>query len=198
MNSIKLKQNNLDCLLDIKNWSSLGLDPYKGLLLHGNIGTGKTTFFLDSFLPTLDKQLHFGSREGLFSGNVKTLVRQLKKAAASKEENAYTKMQEYYLSHGILLDDLGRESKDINIYGNKEQPIVDLLEKYYEGFKACINFYKERGLENATYKYVQAKLIHGTSNMSLEELSSCYDDYLFDRMKEMLNFISVEGDSRRD
>jgi len=198
MNTLEINRIELDTLLEIQNWSALGLDPYKGLLLHGNIGTGKTTFFLDNFFPTLDKQLHFGSREGRFSGNVKTLVRELKRAAAAKEENAYSKMQEYYLSHGMLLDDLGREAKDVKIYGNSEQPVVDLLEKYYEGFKTSINFYKERGIGNAPHKYVQAKLIHATSNMSLEELSASYDSYLFDRMKEIFNFVSVQGGSLRD
>ncbi|KAA6312153.1 hypothetical protein EZS27_036862, partial [termite gut metagenome] len=77
----------------------------------------------------------------------------------------------------LIIDELGREPKQIMDFGNLRSPMIELLcERYDTG-----------------------AWTHGVSNFTLETLSSenQYGRMTGDRLKSMFNFIELKGESRR-
>jgi hypothetical protein len=77
----------------------------------------------------------------------------------------------------LVIDEFGREPKQIMDFGNLRSPIIELLcERYDTG-----------------------AWTHGVSNFTLETLSSenQYGQMTGDRLKSMFNFIELKGESRR-
>jgi DNA replication protein DnaC len=77
----------------------------------------------------------------------------------------------------LIIDEFGREPKQIMDFGNLRSPIVELLCERYD---------------NGAWT-------HGVSNFTLDTLSSenLYGKMTGDRLKSMFNFIELKGESRR-
>jgi len=75
----------------------------------------------------------------------------------------------------LLIDDIGKESKDINDYGTIKNPLIDLISERYD---------------NITWTF-------GTCNYSKESLIEFYGETIFDRFVEMFNILKLEGDQSR-
>jgi len=87
-----------------------------------------------------------------------------------KSVKAYSKMP-------LVIDEFGREPKQIMDFGNLRSPMVELLcERYDTG-----------------------AWTHGTSNFTLDTLcaENQYGKMTGDRLKSMFNFIELKGESRR-
>ena len=77
----------------------------------------------------------------------------------------------------LVIDEFGREPKQIMDFGNLRSPVIELLcERYDTGAWA-----------------------HGTTNFTLDTLyaENQYGRMTGDRLKSMFNFIELKGDSRR-
>ena len=75
----------------------------------------------------------------------------------------------------LVIDEIGREPKVAKDYGNESTPMIDLLfERHRKG-----------------------TITHATGNFTLESLSEMYGKMLGDRLKQMFNFIKLNGSSRR-
>lgn len=77
----------------------------------------------------------------------------------------------------LVIDELGREPKTAKDYGNESAPLMDLLFERHR-----------RGITT-----------HATGNFKLETLAKedMYGPMLGDRLKQMFNFITLPGESRR-
>lgn len=75
-------------------------------------------------------------------------------------------------------DDLGQEG-ECNHYGTKIYPVQDVCFTRYRNFQSA------------------GKLTHFTSNLHPSQLAEIYDMRFIDRLKEMCNFISHDGESYR-
>ena len=142
-------------------------DLHKGIMLLGKFGCGKT--------------LIMQALMGMYNTVIQTLYIQrpllkLYKAIELQDELEEKSVQQY-AKLPLIIDDFGREPKQIMVFGNLRSPLIELLSTRYD---------------NAAWT-------HGTSNFTLDVLSSekFYGKMLGDRFISMFNFIELKGDSRR-
>lgn len=153
---------------DIKFQTEIGGDLRKGLFIFGPVGVGKT-----SSLEII--------RKISLSKNIKQLwfLRKSTQEIVS-EFNASEKREmviQKYIKGLMMFDDLGSEIQGSN-YG-KEDIFIRILEMRY-------NQFIEKGIKT-----------HITSNYNFDQLKKRYGVRVYDRLKEMFNFIEIKGDSRR-
>lgn len=141
---------------------------YKGILLSGGFGCGKT-ILLEAFITLYDyliksvPSLTFYHQPSKFLNNHKL------------EEIIKEDKLKNYGKCTLMIDDIGRESKDLKHFGNTYLPMVQLLEM----------------------RYNNRSLTFATSNYKQETFTNFYTEYISERMKELFNFIELTGKSRR-
>lgn len=148
----------------------------KGILLAGNFGVGKT-WFMQLFQQN--------QRQVFYIKNCKDIANEFMESGESgmgeyielKQNPINDSSLLFQKVSGLCLDDLGTE--DIkNHYGNKKNVVGDLLEQKYE--KRTIGVY-----------------LHGTTNLTAEQLKEFYGNRVISRMKAMFNFVELKGRDRR-
>lgn len=153
------------------------LDRKKGLLLWGDIGTGKSTII--NIVRMFDKMSKGRSFNGYHIGGFQV-------QSASYLSNLYAErgieslnMYTYNNSNPIPLaiDELGREPCPAKHFGTEMNVIQYLLQCRYELRGACIT--------------------HITTNLSPRDVQAKYGSYIADRVNEMFNVIELKGSSRR-
>ncbi len=139
----------------------------KGIMLVGKYGCGKTVIMQSvvSMYNTLIRELH--------------IQRPLLKFIKSTEllDTLKEKSIKSFSFFPLVIDEFGREPKQIMDFGNLRSPLIELLcERYDTG-----------------------AWTHGTSNFTLDTLcqDNQYGKMTGDRLKSMFNFIELKGDSRR-
>lgn len=99
----------------------------------------------------------------------------------SKPWEAVKEARYWYQSPvGICFDDFGDEQIKQN-YGNKENVMQRVIQQIYDSDPMHINF----------------KYFHCTTNLSGDEIETRYDTRVRSRMREMFNWIRLDGDDRR-
>lgn len=133
-------------------------DLHKGLVFSGGFGTGKT--IICKTIANLYKR---------GTGKHFTLV-------DTEDINVMTteELQTLY-KKPLILDELGRNFKEINDYGTKKTPFATLLTKRNENNAFTL----------------------GTANYNFESLAELYGEYLTERLIQQFNFIELKGKSRR-
>lgn len=135
---------------------------HKGILICGGFGTGKTVI-MDIFTTIIQESLMVNIR--------KYSSLELPKLIKDKGISEF-KMKP------MNIDEIGREPKEINDFGTKMNPLIDLF----------------------THRYNENSLTFGTCNFSESSMTgkdSIYGEYIGERLKEMFNFIELKGNSRR-
>lgn len=165
-------------------WAWLGrmepgkLNPRKGLLLWGEIGTGKTTIIkgLQRYLAMIN-QLCYGSNNRSICIEIKSAA-EISLRYASEGMKALERWTERDQASHLAIDEIGREEISTH-YGTTCNTIQTLLQLRYE------------------QRYTILTL--GTTNidMTTNEFSNRYGSYIQDRVKEMFNVVRVGGESRR-
>lgn len=159
-------------MLDVENPS---LD--KGLLIASNVGIGKTWMM---------KLFTKNARQVYFIRNAKDIAAKFATSEDKKipEEylvpfkNAVNDVSMLYQPiAGLCIDDIGSEELKNN-YGNKSNVIGELIDERYQS--------------NYT-----GPLLHGTTNLSAEQLNERYGERIVSRMRERFNFIPWDGKDRR-
>ena len=141
----------------------------KGIMLVGSYGSGKS--------------LIMQALAEMYNTAVETSKSQLPQIKFIKSSDLLTEVLKenpagvYFSRSPIVIDEFGREPKQIMDFGNLRSPIVELLCRRYD----------------------IGALTHGTSNFTLETLCSenQYGKMTGDRIKSMFNFIELKGESRR-
>jgi len=142
-------------------------DLQKGIMLMGKYGSGKTVIMqaLAEMYNMVIRTLHI--RHPLLKFFKSS---DLQNVLMGKPNNSYTRMP-------LIIDEFGREPKQVMDFGNLRSPMIELLcERYDTG-----------------------AWTHGTSNFTLDTLCSenQYGKMTGDRLKSMFNFIELKGESRR-
>lgn len=155
---------------------------YKGLLLVGDVGVGKT------FLMKLFRK--YANYKVTGNGFLYAHVDDITDAYAIKGIEGilhYTEEQSRKSINGVIktepltlcLDDLGVEKRTVKHYGTEDYVIDNLLNKKYTQFQD---------------KWVKT---HAISNLDPDQLRKRYGRRLASRFKEMFNYIVLDGKNRR-
>lgn len=156
--------------------SRSGLSLKKGLLLHGNIGCGKTTM-MRMFAVNQHRTFFVKScRQPVYEYEDKDQGGD--KIILSYSRPEYDSSAAIKLGHqqvGICFDDLGTE-ENINRFGNKVNVMQNILLERYD--KLAFNF------------------THITTNLSAELIKEQYGQRVADRMNEMFNLIEFPIDAK--
>lgn len=143
--------------------------PRKGIALVGKIGCGKS-LLLKAYVKAHNR---YTKEVGRVETYKYTTAKDLAKKLTEITDVGYSNL----LRSPLLIDELGRESKEAVIYGTRTTPTTDfILERYDRNSLTLI-----------------------TANIGLETLSSesGYGAVVGDRLKEMLHFVEMKGDSKR-
>lgn len=139
----------------------------KGIYMYGKIGCGKT-LLMSAFLKV-----------------VAGICRIITTTIHAKQiyERIQKKGIESMVMCPLFIDELGRESLEINEFGNKIRPIQDLFAMRYEsGARTFCT-------SNFSTEQLEGKKVDG--------VLKGYGRYVRTRMEEMMNIVKLPGDNRR-
>ena len=142
----------------------------KGLFLRGDVGIGKT-FGLELLAARFGwKFITAREVDGFY-----------------RSQPDYRAWEDYcraadFFGRGktLVIDDIGTENEEFVNFGQRANPIAELLEKRYD-----LSFHRE---------HVRTVV---TSNLTDQQIKERYGFRVFDRMKEMFAVVTVKGESLR-
>lgn len=139
-----------------------------GLMFCGQCGNGKTTMVkaMQAAINSLINNNYFKNPTGLTALDAKDYV--LRSRDQHELENLRNKKM-------LFIDDLGREPAEVLEYGNRLNPVTDLIE----------------------YRYDKQLFTGFTTNLTPKEIREVYGDRVADRFNEMLEVIVFENKSFR-
>lgn len=139
-----------------------------GLMFCGQCGNGKTTMVkaMQAAINSLINNNYFKNPTGLTALDAKDYV--LRSRDLHELENLRNKKM-------LFIDDLGREPAEVLEYGNRLNPVTDLIE----------------------YRYDKQLFTGFTTNLTPKEIREVYGDRVADRFNEMLEVIVFENKSFR-
>lgn len=153
------------------------LDSAKGLLLTGDIGTGKSTL-----MQIVSRYRYFtrGKDKGGYGigGFPINSASSIANSYAMKGKDAlepYT--YNYNKPHTVCFDEIGREPMPTKYFGTELNVMQYIFQCRYELRHDCMT--------------------HATTNMTIGEIQQRYGAYIADRINEMFNVITIRGRSKR-
>jgi hypothetical protein len=159
------------------------LDLNKGILLIGNVGTGKTSTMdiFRSYLAKTENPNWFKMVESrmIIRDFSKEKYAGLEKHTYNYKPNSIGGMVANPIS--ICIDDLGLENRESKHYGESVDVMFELLADRYSIFT------------DPRYR----KLTHATSNLTTTKLKDLYGPRIIDRFTEMFNVVTLTGESKR-
>lgn len=164
-----------ETVLDIFNWCCMlpgRLDNNKGLCLWGNIGTGKSTML--AIVKEFSKQLDLKRSNGCSSFRISNVADEV---CAAFEKKGSEGIGEFIKSGAQAFDELGAETIPTGHFGTNCNVMQRILQSRYD--KRFTSF------------------THITTNLSKEGIIKAYGHRIWDRCKEMFNFIEFQGKTLR-
>lgn len=162
-------------ITDIFYWCIMAngnLNPQKGLWLYGNIGTGKTTLL--EVVRRFCKLVRPYDNKG-FPYSFRTT--NALEVCGEYSTNGHVGIATYINSGRQAFDELGSESIPTGYYGTPMNVFQYILQRRYD------NRYKS--------------FTHVTTNLSIKQISEYYGPRIYDRCKEMFNFVEMGGKTWR-
>lgn len=147
-------------------------DPNKGLWLHGDIGTGKSTMleivkqFCGLIRPKFEGKFPYSFR----TSNAITVCGEF-------ADNGYNGIESYITSRRQAFDELGSEYSPTSHYGTVDNVMQYILQRRYDNRHESFT--------------------HVTTNLTIEQVSERYGARIYDRCKEMFNFVEMRGKTFR-
>ena len=165
---------------DDKEVENYGISLCKGIIIAGKIGSGKT-----DLLQVFSQYCKIRRRSKFF------IIVSVEEITDNFSKNGQKGIDRYMKNHVVnnysveqskpriyCIDDLGLEKKELMYFGEKEDVIGKILYERYNLFKMGI-------------------LTHATTNLAPDELYQRYNNRIYSRIKEMFNWIVLEGNDRR-
>ena len=142
-------------------------DMHKGIMLMGKYGCGKT-IIMESIVEMYNTIIS----ELFIQRPLITFIKSINLLENLKQNSILP-----YSKRPLVIDEFGREPKQIMNFGNLRSPVIELLCERHDA----------------------GTWTHGTTNFTLETLSAenQYGRMTGDRIKSMFNFIELKGNSRR-
>ena len=148
------------------------LDPKKGILLWGNVGTGKSTI-----IKIIGEELRYRN-QGYKTVNCSYLATQFSAIGLDAlNQSTYNEGSMGARPVNRAFDELGREPIPAKHYGNELNVMQYIFQCRYELRSVVRTF--------------------ATTNIAPVSLAKIYGDYIFDRINEMFNIVELNGASRR-
>lgn len=152
------------------------LDPDKGIWFYGNIGTGKSTLLrvMKEYCRLCHKRV-----EHPVSGELRSYtyrITSIKDICIQVGAGGPGKLETFINNYYQAFDDVGQEG-DVTYYGSK------------------LNIFEEIIL--GRYNRRSNDFTHVTTNLDIPEMHLRYGSAAYDRIKEMFNFVKIEGCSFR-
>ncbi len=153
----------------------------KGIMLHGNIGTGKSILMriFSEKTPglnfTLTKNFLYYSSLDMYGDFVKYSYSSIE--FFSKYRKAEDSLLEW--KNSILIDELGIEPSTAKNYGNSINVLEMIITKRYYNFQ------------------MNGQITHFTTNLTPDEIEQNYGERIRSRISEMCNPIILTGKDRR-
>lgn len=171
--AFQVDDDNRMLLNDIFNWCMMlqgKYNPHKGLLLHGDIGTGKSTMLeiVKRFCAIVRPKENGYS----YSFRITTAIN----IAAEFNSHGYDGIRTYVDTKHQAFDDLGCEPRKVIYYGT----MVNVMEHVILGRYGRFDDFT-----------------HLTTNLTMDEIKSEYGPRVYDRCKEMFNVVEMNGKTRR-
>lgn len=164
---------------DLQTLSELGLSPQKGLMLRGNVGSGKSILF------RIWDDLIKGDDSRFFSKMVFTSCEKVAKQYAKGGDAFIERYGELAVRYDVSsthpdkhsryvvsFDDLGNEEAK-NHYGNFKEVMVDVINHRYD-------WMVEMGLHT-----------HLTTNLTWQEIADRYGARVESRLRQMCNVLDI-------
>lgn len=144
------------------------LDPSKGLWLWGDIGSGKTTMLhvILRFCRIVRPADAEGNPYGFRISNAIEVC-------SGYQRKGYDGIQTYIDSRRQAFDELGSETIPTGYYGNTENVFQYILQRRYDRRHTSFT--------------------HVTTNLSVDQIAEVYGARIYDRCKEMFNFVPMRG-----
>lgn len=148
------------------------LDPDKGLWLHGDIGSGKTTML--RIVKTFCRSIGRPGIEGRpYSFRISNAI----EVCGEFSRKGYAGIETFINSRSQAFDEIGSESVPTGYYGTAENVFQYILQRRYD----------------TRYD----SFTHVTTNFTVSEISKLYSPRIFDRCREMVNFVEFNGTTFR-
>lgn len=158
----------------VAEWSADGYGRV-GLLLYGNVGTGKTTMMY-ALCRVINYFVRPAYNELVIDEDYKKAINIVRAKdvvdAYQNDRGLYDRMCKVSL---LAIDEFGIEAIDVKSYGNSNEPIIDLLSMRYDR-RLCTVI---------------------SSNLDLAEIRNRYGIRLQDRFVEMFKMVAFNGKSYR-
>lgn len=156
-----------EALMQIAKWyvkdNTGKLNPEKGLLIRGGIGTGKT------LIAEAIRDTHF-----TIMHNVAQFIHSTELTEIFVEKK--TEIIEACKQRNLLIvDDVGVEQSEINRFGSKFQPFVEIVDERYRRQKQSVL----------------------TSNLNAKMFAEKYGDRIVSRIRETFNDLILKGEDLR-
>lgn len=162
-------------LNDIFNWCVMlkrgRFDPHKGLWIHGQIGSGKSTMLeiIRRFCGEVRPKVN-GDKYSFRTTNAIEVCGKFSK-------HGYEGLDEYINKRRQAFDEVGSESVPIGYYGTAENVFQYILQRRYDT------------------RYDD--FTHVTTNLTEDQISEFYGARIYDRCREMFNFVEMNGKTFR-
>lgn len=158
----------------VAEWSADGYGRV-GLLLYGNVGTGKTTMMY-ALCRVINYFVRPEYNELVIDDDYKKAINIVRAKDVvdtyQNDRGLYDRMCKVSL---LAIDEFGIEAIDVKSYGNSNEPIIDLLSMRYDR-RLCTVI---------------------SSNLDLAEIRNRYGIRLQDRFVEMFKMVAFNGKSYR-
>lgn len=164
---------------DIFNWCIMDyngvLDPDKGLWLYGNIGTGKSTLLeiIKRFSSLYRPWMLPDGKVIPFSFRISNTI----EVCAEYSRAGYEGIATFIDSSRQAFDELGSEAIPTGHFGTAENVMQYILQRRYD-----------RRHESITMV---------TTNITKDEIMKRYSPRIYDRCKELFNFVEIPGKTFR-
>ncbi|MFY0653031.1 MAG: ATPase [Cyclobacteriaceae bacterium] len=159
---------------DPENAEKLNIDLNKGILLMGPVGCGKTSIMnIVKYIRPLQQQHTMISTRKISYQFIKEGYGIIEKYS----DNSFTYSSDDWFPKAYCFDDLGVEN-NLKYYGNECNVMAEILLSRYDFF-------------------ISRKMIsHITTNLTSSEIESIYGTRVRSRLREMMNVITFDSDSK--